>query len=67
MQLAAEAAEAAALAGAKRLRTDTEVDESVPGQEVAPGVFKRRVVNPYRPVVDGTAAAENISQARAWL
>jgi hypothetical protein len=60
----AAAAQAAALAGAKRGRTDAEVDATDPGVQVAPGVFKRRVANPYKPAVDGTAAAENISQAR---
>lgn len=40
----------------------SEVDAADPGVEVAPGVRKRRVLNAHRPVVEGTAAAENISQ-----
>ena len=55
-------AQAAALVGAKRGRGDKEVDEADPGDQVAPGVLKRRVINPHRPAVNGTAAAENISQ-----
>jgi hypothetical protein len=58
------AAQAAAAAGAKRPRGDAEVDASDPGQEVAPGVLRRRVMNPHRPVVEGTTAAENISQGQ---
>lgn len=58
-------AQAAALTGAKRTRADAEVDASDPGVEVAPGVVKRRVLNPHKAVVDGTAVAENISQVRA--
>lgn len=56
------AAQAAALAGAKRARGDAEVDTSERGVEVAPGIIKRRVLNPHGPVVDGTAPAENLSQ-----
>ncbi|KAI8464815.1 MAG: hypothetical protein J3K34DRAFT_102566 [Monoraphidium minutum] len=58
------AAQAAALVGAKRVRADTEVDAADPGVEVAPGVLKRRVINPHKPAVDGSAAAENISQGQ---
>jgi hypothetical protein len=60
-------AQAAALAGAKRIRTDAEVDASDPGVEVAPGAVKRRVINPHKPVLDGTASAENISQVNTGL
>lgn len=56
------AAQAAALAGTKRARGDAEVDMAERGVEVAPGVIKRRVLNPHGTAVDGTALAENISQ-----
>ena len=56
------AAQAAALAGVKRSRGDAEIDTAEPNVEVAPGAFKRRVLNPHGPAVDGSAAAENISQ-----
>jgi SWI/SNF related-matrix-associated actin-dependent regulator of chromatin subfamily C len=47
---------------AKRPLSDVEVDAADPGQEVAPGVFKRRVLNVHRPVLEGTMAVENVSQ-----
>lgn len=56
------AAQAAALAGTKRARGDAEVDLTERNVEVAPGVFKRRVLNPHSTAADGTALAENISQ-----
>lgn len=61
---AAQLAAHAAAAGAKRGRGDAEVDASDPGQEIVPGVVKRRVLNAHRPVVEGTALAENVSQVR---
>ena len=60
-QLAA-VAQAAALTAGKRVRADAEVDAADPGTEVAPGVVKRRVLNPHKAVLDGSAVAENISQ-----
>ncbi|GBF90677.1 hypothetical protein Rsub_02976 [Raphidocelis subcapitata] len=57
------AAQAAGLTG-KRGRGDAEVVAADPGEEVAPSVRKRRVLNPHRAAVEGGATAENISQGQ---